>query len=163
VGRGPSAPAGNAARTVMTTPISPRRDTSAALVLLGPVGDLLEVELDDAGVVLAVLRLGFLQDARPQFARQLAPGLAGVLLQLARQLAGRRRSGGAVAGLDVVRRLAARGLLAGELLGRLLQRLGRLLHRPLGLLRLPLAELALRVLHVGLGLLQRRPDLLRRV
>jgi hypothetical protein len=41
------------------------------------VGDLLEVQLDDAGVVVAVPRLHVLDDLRSQLPRDLAPGLAG--------------------------------------------------------------------------------------
>src|SRR5262245_17119879 len=46
------------------------------------VGDLLEVQLDPASVVLAVLGLHGLVDARSQLAVQLAPRLAGDLLRV---------------------------------------------------------------------------------
>ena len=44
------------------------------------IGKLLEIELDDPGIVIAVLGLHILNDFRPQLTRQFAPALAGVLL-----------------------------------------------------------------------------------
>src|SRR5581483_10928044 len=114
-------------------------------LLLVRVGDLLEVELDHPGVVVAVLGLHVLHDLRPQLAGQLAPRLAGVLLGIRPQHTriGLAAAGGAeIAGTGhLIRRLA--GLLGRHLPGRVLQRLRRLPHRGLSALRLGVVQLAL--------------------
>jgi hypothetical protein len=49
-------------------------------LLLPGVGNLFKVPLYDARVVLAIASPHVLEDSRPQLARQIAPGTAGVLL-----------------------------------------------------------------------------------
>src|SRR4051812_39114075 len=63
-------------------PSRQREAASGAKSLLFRIGELLEIQLDPASVVLAVLRLHVLDDLGTQLARQVAPALAGVLLQL---------------------------------------------------------------------------------
>src|SRR5688572_1270272 len=50
-----------------------------------PFRDLLEIQLNDPRVVVAVLRLHVLQDLGAKFAGEFAPRFAGVLLQFLRQ------------------------------------------------------------------------------
>src|SRR5260370_25524986 len=83
------------------------------------VGDLLEVELDAPGIVVAELRLHVLKNASAQVAGQLAPGLAGILLGLRTVLAQVRQTAGG--GSELTRDLGQRRRLAGLL--RLGQRL----------------------------------------
>src|SRR5438874_2569456 len=53
--------------------------------LLLRIRNLFKVQLDNLGVILAVLPLHILDDLRLQFARQLAPALTGVLLHVGTQ------------------------------------------------------------------------------
>src|SRR5687767_6294388 len=59
-----------------------RKVTAKNLLPLVGVGDLLEVTLDDAAVVVAVAGPEILDDARAELAGELAPGLAGEGLQV---------------------------------------------------------------------------------
>src|SRR6516162_5001580 len=112
--------------------------------LLLRLRELLEVQLDPAGVVLPELHFHVLNELGAQLSGDVAPALAGVLLQLGVEGA---QVGHAAAGRAERPRLRLRVGLTGltllllERLGRLLERLGGSLHRLLGALRLPPAEL----------------------
>ena len=95
------------------------------LLPVAGVGRLLEVQLDHAGVVVAVLHLGLLDDLGAQLAGQFAPGLAGVLLQLGTEQA----QVGPAAGRDaLVADLAALFVRLPRMLGLLRRLLGGLGH-----------------------------------
>src|SRR5262249_27976014 len=136
-----------------------QRETKAARdrrtpkrLLLPRVSDLLEVQLDHAGIILTILRLHVLDDLGAQLARQLAPLLPveGELLGVERAGVGRTPTGGA-GGVGVALRLH----LLRQLLGGVLERLGGPLHRRLSSARLALAHLVAGLVHLPLGPLER--------
>src|SRR5262245_28382939 len=93
------------------------------------LGQLLEVQLDVSGVVLAVAGFHFLDDLRLDLPRQLTPGLAGVLGHVLAELtevefsarAADVAAGGLAAAALARLRLAALLTALTELVGRLLE------------------------------------------
>ena len=110
------------------------------------VGDLLEVQLDHAGVVVAVLRLGMLDDLGVQLAGQFAPGLPAYCFISGLNRLGSGRPPRLCTPWSLGLPSVSSGLPGWPAAAQLArppagQRLGRLLHRRLRALRLPLVQL----------------------